>query len=224
MEEATLIDLHTHTTVSSGCSVLKPEDLIDAARGQNLDAVCVTDHFSIEGANATQQLGRKMGFPVLRGVEARTDFGDMLVFGYYQDIREGISLRDLCWCVHKAGGLVFAAHPFQTGGGPSLALTFRQRGRDLSEDWDTMRILQELDGVEIINGQVAAGANAQAQVLADHLGVPGIGGSDAHAIGMVGSAATRFGRRIRSDAELVAALGSGEYSAVRLRDCDGDGV
>jgi hypothetical protein len=32
-----------------------------------------------------------MNFPVFRGIEARSDFGDMLVFGYYKDIPEGIS-------------------------------------------------------------------------------------------------------------------------------------
>ena len=212
-----MIDLHTHTTVSSGCSVLEPEALIEAARREGLDAVCVTDHFSIEGANLTQELGRAMGFPVFRAVEARTTLGDMLVFGAYENIPEGIPLEDLCRCVHEAGGLVFSAHPFHTGGGPSLTLSLRERGRDLSKDWDRVPILRELDGVEVLNGQVAADANARAQTLARQLGVPGIGGSDAHGVDMVGSAATRFARPIRSDAELVEALRSAAYAAVRLR-------
>jgi hypothetical protein len=215
--EGTLIDLHTHTTVSSGCSVLEPEALIEAAMREGLDAICVTDHFSIEGANVTQELGRAMGFPVFRAVEARTTLGDMLVFGTYRDIPEGISLEDLCWCVHGAGGLVFAAHPFHTGGGPSLTLGFRERGLDLGEDWDQVAVLRELDGIEVVNGQVAADANAQAQTLAHQLGVPGVGGSDAHAVDMVGSAATRFARPVRSEAELVAALRGEAYAAVRLR-------
>jgi len=215
--KATLIDLHSHTTISSGCSVLEPKELIETARCRGLDAVCVTDHFSIEGANVTQQLGQDMGFPVFRGVEARTSLGDMLVFGYYRDIPEGISLEDLCWYVHEVGGLVFAAHPFHTGGGPSLTLGFQERGYDLKEDWDRVEVLQELDGVETANGQVGADANAQAETLARRLDVPGIGGSDAHAADMVGRAATRFARSVRSDADLVAALRGEDYLAVRLR-------
>ena len=223
MEGMTLIDLHTHTTISSGCSVLEPEDLIEAARRRGLDAICVTDHYFIEGANVTQRLGREMEFPVFRGVEARTNLGDMLVFGYYRDIPEGISLQDLCWYVHEVGGLVFAAHPFHTGGGPSLTLAFQERGRDLREDWDRVEVLRELDGVETLNGQVEADVNAQARALARELGVPGVGGSDAHAAHMVGSAATRFARSVRSEADLLAALKDGSYSPLRLRGRDGGG-
>lgn len=218
MTNGTLIDLHAHTTVSSGCSILEPRALIEAARRRGLDAVCVTDHFSIEGAETTQQLGREIGFPIYRAVEARTDLGDMLVFGYYRDIPEGIPFQDLCWYVHEVGGLVFAAHPFHTGGGPSLLLAFRDRGLDLDEDWKSVDALRELDGVETLNGQVSADVNARADTLARRLGVPGIGGSDAHAVDMVGVAATRFARPINSDAELVAALKDGGYSPVRLRD------
>jgi hypothetical protein len=211
-----LIDLHTHTTVSSGCSIMSPEGLIDAARRRALDAVCVTDHFSIEGANVTQDLAREKDFPVFRAVEARTDWGDMLVFGYYQDIPEGISLQDLCWFVHEVGGLVFVAHPFHRGGGPSLTLSFEARGLDLETDWEQVGVLEELDGVETLNGNVSARDNGAARRLARRLGVPGIGGSDAHAVGMVGSAATRFSSPIGSDAELVSALRDGEYAPVRL--------
>jgi len=211
-----LIDLHTHTTVSSGCSIMRPEELIEAARRRDVDAVCVTDHFSIEGANVTQRLGRERGFPVFRAVEARTNWGDMLVFGYYRDIPEGISLDDLCRSVHEAEGLVFVAHPFHTGGGPSLTLSFQDRGLDLETDWDQVRALGAVDGVETLNGNVHPDDNARARALACGLEVPGIGGSDAHAVHMVGSAATRFSRPIRSDADLVAALKGGEYRPVRL--------
>jgi hypothetical protein len=211
-----LIDLHTHTTVSSGCSIMSPEGLIEAARHREVDAVCVTDHFSIEGANVTQDLARKLDYPVFRAVEARTDWGDMLVFGYYQDIPEGISLQDLCWFAHEVGGLVFVAHPFHRGGGPSLTLSFEGRGLDLETDWDEVGVLKELDGVETLNGNVSDHDNARAVTLARRLGVPGIGGSDAHAVGMVGSAATRFSSPVGSDAELVVALRIGEYAPVRL--------
>ena len=218
MERGTLIDLHTHTTISSGCSVMEPQALIEAANREDLDAICVTDHFFIKGANVTKALGRDIGFPVLRGVEARTDLGDMLVFGYYRDIPEGISLEDLCRYVHEVGGLVFAAHPFHTRGGPSLVLEFSKRGLDLNADWHRVDVLRELDGVETINGQVGDDANVQAEALAHDLRVPGIAGSDAHAVDMVGTAATRFAQPVRSDAELVAALKSGDYEALRLTD------
>ena len=80
-----------------------------------------------------------------------------------------------------------------------------------------MAVLRELDGIEILNGQVEDRVNAKANRLASWLKKPGIGGSDAHSVNMVGKAATRFPQPIRNDTELVAALRSGDYAPVRLR-------
>jgi len=209
--------MHNHTNVSSPCSLLSPEELIEAARSRGLDAICVTEHLFIEGANVAQEIGRRMNFPVFRGVEARSEFGDMLVFGYYKDIPEGISLDNLCWCVHETGGLIFVAHPYHTKGGCNLYASMRGRGLDLDADWDKVRVLQILDGVEVINGQVDDETNEKARILAARLNVPGIGGSDSHAADMIATAATRFEQPIRSDEELVEVLKNGRYRAMRLR-------
>ena len=212
-----MIDMHNHTKTSSPCSLLSPEELIETARSRGLDGICVTEHLDIEGANVAQELGRKMNFPVFRGVEARSEFGDMLVFGYYKDIPDGISLDDLCWYVHEVGGMIFVAHPYHKRGGWNLYTSMRHQGLDLDADWGKVRVLQELNGVEVINGQVADGANEKARLLAARLNVPGIGGSDSHAVDMIGRAVTRFDRQIASDEELVEALKNGHYKAMRLR-------
>lgn len=211
-----LIDLHNHTTLSSPCSRLSAEELIEVARRSSLDGICVTDHLYIEGANAAQAIGFRLGFPVFRGVEARTDMGDMLVFGYYKDIPENTPLEDLIPQVHSVGGVIYVAHPYHTTGGWNLYAGMRRRGLDLDNDWSQVPALRGLDGVEVINGQVDASKNEQARGLAARLNVPGIGGSDSHAVKMVGQAATRFQTPIRSDEELVAALKSGRFQAVRL--------
>ena len=130
-----LIDLHNHTSVSSSCSLLSTEELIEAARVSGLDGICVTDHLVIEGAEVAQEYGRKVGFTVFRGIEARSRLGDMLVFGLYEDIPEGISLDDLCWQVHQVGGVLFAAHPFHTTGGANLYASLLGQGLDLEMDW-----------------------------------------------------------------------------------------
>ena len=215
-KDTMLIDMHNHTTISSYCSGLSPGELIETARARGLDGVCVTEHLLIEGADATQALGRELGFPVFRGIEARTDLGDVLVFGYYRDIPEGISLDDLSAAVHDVGGLVFVAHPYHTTGGWNLYASMQSRGLDLDRDWHSVRALRELDGVEVINAQVDDERNERARQLAAKLDVPGIAGSDSHAARMVARAATRFDRVIRTDEELVAALKSGRFEAVRL--------
>jgi predicted metal-dependent phosphoesterase TrpH len=211
-----LIDMHNHTRVSSPCSLLSAPELIEAARARGLDAICVTEHLYVEGANVAQEIGRQVGFPVFRGVEARTDLGDMLVFGYYRDIPQGISLEELCTKVHQVGGLVFVAHPYHEAGGWNLVASMRARGLDLDTDWDRLPVLKELDGVEILNGQVADEINGKARLLAARLQLPGIGGSDSHLVRMVGAAATRFEAWIQSEEQLIAALKSGRFEAIRL--------
>ncbi len=213
-----LIDLHNHTTIGSPCSALSPEELVETAKASGLDAICVTDHQFIQGADMTRKIGVKMGFPVFRGIEARTEMGDMLVYGYYEDIPEWLPLEDLFRLVHPVGAVVFAAHPFHTSGGWNLhdALIL-QEGRRLDREEKTSPHLSPLNGIEVINGQVSVENNAKARELADRLGVPGIGGSDAHQPGMIGRAATEFADPIDSDEALVRALKAGRYTAVQLR-------
>jgi predicted metal-dependent phosphoesterase TrpH len=211
-----LIDMHNHTNISSPCSVLTPEELIARAKGIGLDAICVTEHDLIEGANVAREIGLRMGFPVFRGIEARSEFGDRLVFGYYRDIPEGIPLDELCRYVHEVGGAIFVAHPYHVSGGWNLYLSMKARGLDLDRDWSKVEVLKELNGVEILNGQVAEEVNEKARQLARWLKVNGIGGSDAHGSEMIGKAATRFKRRIRTEEELVDALRKGDYQAVKF--------
>ena len=71
-----------------------------------MDAICVTEHLYVEGANVAQEIGRQVGFPVFRGVEARTDLGDMLVFienFTFTIITEviiiSVSYTSICWAI-----------------------------------------------------------------------------------------------------------------------------
>jgi predicted metal-dependent phosphoesterase TrpH len=200
-----VIDMHNHTNISSPCSYLSPEELVETAKQSWLDAICVTEHSVIEGANLAQAVGRKMNYPVFRGVEARSDLGDMLVFGYYHDIPDGIRLEDLCSLVHGAGGVVFAAHPYRLGS-PGLYPNMMAFGLDLEKQWDSLKSLHALDGVETINGNASVECNKKASLLATRLNKPGIGGSDAHFVHMIAKTATWFEKSIRTEDDLVEAL------------------
>ncbi len=213
-----LIDMHNHTTISSSCSLLTPEELIITARLTSLDAICVTEHSRLEGAEVARELGFKLNFPVFRGIEARTDLGDMLVFGWYKDIPDGVPLADLCSEVFAGGGVIFAAHPFHTRGGWNLYSAMMLRGIDLTDFTREFEVLKRLTGIEIVNGNVRRETNELAGTLASTLGLPGIGGSDAHEISMIGKAATFFKNEIKTESELVQSLKNGSYEALRLRN------
>lgn len=211
-----IIDLHTHTQEYSSCSHLPVEELINRAMAVGLDGVAVTDHSRIGGAEAVQELGAKYGFPVFRGVEVHTTLGDILVFGLYRDFPWEVDGRRLLGMVEEAGGVAVAAHPFRAGG-YALGQTLRMARIPLARALDWCPELRWLAAVEVLNDHCDDGEASQARRLARALGLPGVGGSDAHFASEVGSAATLFPDPISTDEELIAALRAGRCFPTRLR-------
>lgn len=209
-----LIDLHSHTYPCSPCSTVSAEELIERAKEIGLDAICVTEHLSVEGANYAQDLGRQKGFLVLRGVEARTTLGDLLVYGCYRDFPEGVSGEEVCRIANEVGGIVIPAHPFRVGGGWALHWYLRENRLSLTEELTQIPALQGFTAVEVLNSQCTPEENGEAKQLAEILGLPGTGGSDAHSVDRIGMCATWFQDEIYSDEELVMALKSGQYQAI----------
>jgi predicted metal-dependent phosphoesterase TrpH len=216
---ASLIDLHTHTSYSSPCSHMTAGELIEAAIEAGLDGLAVTEHRVIEGAEVAQDLARrKYGFPVFCGVEAQaTIFGDVLVFGCYQDFRPRIPWPDLRQIVAEEGGVLIPAHPFRRWDALALWNYLEELALPLNGRLAQMGFLQGLTAIEVQNGGCRPDENDEAAALARVLALPGIGGSDAHSAAKVGRAATWFPDRITTDAELVAALKQGSYRAVDRR-------
>jgi len=211
-----IIDLHTHTQEYSSCSYLPMEKLIQQAMAVGLDGVAVTDHSRIGGAEEAQVLGAKHGFPVFRGVEVHTTLGDILVFGLYRDFPSEVDGRRLLRMVEEAGGGAIAAHPFR-GGSYSLGEALRMAGVPIQGALDWRPELRRLAAVEVLNHHGDGGEASRARRLARALGLPAVGGSDAHFAEELGSVATLFRDDIRTDEELVAALRAGRCSAARLR-------
>lgn len=61
------IDLHTHSTFSDG--TLTPTQLITLAKKQNLYAIALTDHDTIEGLPEALEAGEKQQISVISGIE-----------------------------------------------------------------------------------------------------------------------------------------------------------
>lgn len=199
-----LIDLHVHTQISSPCSRIHPRELIMAAREMGLDAVCVTEHEEMEGAQVTWELGREMGFPVLRGVEVYTDFGDMLVFGLFEpEFPLQVPFEDLLRRVREAEGIIIPAHPCRSDRGFHDKL-----GREKAEF-----LLGSVDALEVRNGGNAVEANLRAEAVASEYGLPGVGKSDAHFLMQVGRCLTVFERDIESEEDLVREIKAGRCRA-----------
>lgn len=61
-------DLHTHSVYSDGSQSVQA--LIAEARERGLSGIAITDHDSLRQLSSVRAEARKMGFPVIAGVEA----------------------------------------------------------------------------------------------------------------------------------------------------------
>ena len=191
-----LIELPCHTAPRSGCSSLTPERLVHLARERGLDAVCLTEHDVAWPEAEVASLRDRTGFFVFAGVEYTTEVGHVLAFG--ADGWTGGAFSDLSRWTASRGGLLFLAHPFREPRRPRL------------------EVPEGLASIEAMNGSDGLLAASAARGIAGKFPLPPIGGSDAHGPAEVGRAATRFYRRVSSQAELLEELAAGRYEAVWL--------
>ncbi|MBW1801287.1 MAG: PHP domain-containing protein [Deltaproteobacteria bacterium] len=207
-----ILDLHVHTTAGSSCSNAPVDALIDEAKMIGLDGICLTDHNHLWDPHDIEDLRQRHGFLVLRGNEITTDQGDMLVFGLDRDIRGIVTLEKLREGVTGAHGFIIVAHPFRgflTFGVGQLGLTPAKAAE--------RSLFRYVDAVEAMNSKVTEKENRFAADVAEKLGLPITGGSDAHEVGEAGIYATRFDVPIGCEGDLVEALHGGRYSPVAYR-------
>ncbi|MGW8323245.1 MAG: PHP-associated domain-containing protein, partial [Thermodesulfobacteriota bacterium] len=182
-----------------------PSRLVDRAHKRKLDGFAATNHNSVEAAEECVEYGRKVGFPVFRGVEISTDRGHLLVYGIGDDSWEPTVISGLPSAIEvlarvdRSRVAVFLAHPFFD----SFHVT-----RDA-----LMSFLVHVDGVESINGSKHLVNRIYQEKMGDAK-VPCIGGSDAHEPGNLGDAYTEFESTVFSDTDLVRELKYGNIRPV----------
>ena len=64
------IDLHNHTFHSDG--ILSEEELVKRAVLNHVDIFALTDHDSVFGCDKTEEIGKKYGVRVIKGLELST--------------------------------------------------------------------------------------------------------------------------------------------------------
>jgi len=207
------IDLHIHTAPLSACSYIDPRELIREARRLKLDGICLTEHQVVWDPAEVNALAEEAGIRIFRGNEFTTNQGDILVFGFYEDIKELLLIQDLRDKVTADGGYMIAAHPFRgfkTFGIGQLQMTVEQAAK--------RKVLEFVDAVEIGNGKLSPDENDMARKVAEKLGLPGTGGSDAHRIDEIATWITVFDNDIADENELLQELHAGRFRAQRTED------
>jgi len=164
-----VIDPHIHTN-SSPDSTITSNQLLDGMLASGINAIAVTDHDTMEGYRRLKHSCAFREFLMIPGIEVTTDLGDIIVLGLEDPpiTKDAELLIDLA---HEAGGLVVAPHPFD---GSRVSL---------GERCGTLKV----DLIETANGKCRSDSNRQAKEFSAVLGLPGIGGSDAHDRSQIGT-------------------------------------
>lgn len=204
-------DLHIHSQWSDGLDTVG-RILEYVAEHTALDVVAMTDHDDVRGALEARELAARRGYrlAVVPGVEVTTRAGHLLALFVERPIP---MLRSLEWTldeVHAQGGLAVVPHPMSwlilSVGRRALLRVARRRSEGLY-----------FDGIELAGpswaGRVAARRAALLNAALLHL--PSLGGSDAHARTLVGTAVTCFPGRTAED--LRRAILAGETRHVGRR-------
>jgi len=183
------VDLHMHTDHSHDCAT-PVEVLLATAREQGLGAIAVTDHNEISGALEASAQAERLGsdppgshrpLKVIVAEEVKTA-GEGEVIGLFikEKIPRGLSLEETVAEIRRQGGLVYVPHPFD-------------RMHSVPDYEHLLKILDDVDAIEIFNPRVAIGAfNEEAARFAAKYRIPAGAGSDSHVAQGLGSVRIRM--------------------------------
>jgi predicted metal-dependent phosphoesterase TrpH len=187
-------DLHIHSTTGDGlASVVEIVDYAEHRLG--LDIIAITDHDEIRGALEAREYAARRGYrvQVITGTEVTTRHGHLLCYGVERTYRYLGSLPATIEAVRADGGWVVVPHPLSW---LTLSVSERRLRDLLARGGDYVP-----DAVEVLNPSVS-GRVAHRRVLELNRTVWGLaefGGSDAHALQLVGTAVTTFPGRTIAD-------------------------
>lgn len=197
------LDLHIHT-YESGDNDSDPQEVVAHAIDQGLHGIAFTEHSSFEASDYAGVLREKYSSSllILRGVEFSATEGHVLVYGVNTDRLSlwGAPVQELISAVTKEGGVIVPAHPFRGGSGMGGLL----------------HKLSGITAVEGYNGCNLHAMNVKALEAAHELGLPYIGGSDAHSPQEVGKCYTEF-EDVVTEENFLDSLREGRFHGVDQR-------
>lgn len=212
-----MIDLHTHTYPKSDDAFTGVDELIEGAKAAGLDGICLTEHDTFWDAEEVSALCRKHGFLILPGSEINTDMGHVLVFGLERYVFGYHKPAQLQEAAQESGAALIAAHPYrrrflaEPGQDPAAR-------REMLERAGGDGLFKFCDAIESLNGRGTTADNQFSHDLGELLGARTTGGSDAHRVSQLGTAATRFQHPITGLDDLIRELREGRFEAVPRPD------
>jgi predicted metal-dependent phosphoesterase TrpH len=205
------IDLHAHTAPRSNCSRTTLEELVESARTNGLDALCITEHDVRWPGDELADASRMLAFPLIPGVELTTDVGHVLVFGPLEKpLWLGYKLEELVEeCEHSDTALVLP-HPLRRYAGERAI-----RGGRVPPRPDEVAVLPQWEAVHAVEVASTQTTSLEHALTAAALAVaprPTVASSDAHGPGLAGRYATEVDGTIRTAEDLAAAIRAGHVA------------
>ncbi len=168
-------DLHMHTKYSFDCTT-SPETIIKRCQRVSVNCIAVADHGTTEGAIRVKEIAP---FMVIVAEEILTPLGEIMGMFLTETIPSNISVDEAIRRIKAQNGLVCLPHPFD-----------RMRGINDRGFGEIMRLLPQIDVIEVFNSRAMhlGNSNAKALAFATEHGLLKSAGSDAHTAGEIGHA------------------------------------
>lgn len=181
-------DLHIHS--DAGDALPAPRDILDYVEEHtDLDVIAITDHDEVQGALEAREIAARRGyrFQLVVGTEVTTIAGHLLALFVEERLPMFQSLERTIEAVHRQGGLCIAPHPMSWLAFSIGEVLLRRYSQHPSPALC-------LDGLEGFNPSVAGWVchKRALDLNATTLGLPELGGSDAHQLQQIGTAYTLF--------------------------------
>jgi predicted metal-dependent phosphoesterase TrpH len=191
-----ILDPHIHSNYS-GDATPTPAQIINRSKEIGLDAIAIADHNTLKGSQEALKIAEKMDdFLVIPAMEVTTTKGHIVALGITEEVQKGKSPEETIVDIRSHGGIAIVPHPF---------VRYREGLCDYVEDLD-------IDAIETLNSRYIFGiSNWRARKLAEKMGIPQIGSSDAHFLGAIGSCVTELEADLTTDSVIRAIL-SGKTS------------
>ncbi len=221
-----IYDTHVHSQECSACSHSSAREMVRVYKAAGYSGIVLTNHFYRGNTAVDRNLpwkdfasayyntyleakdeGDKLDFDVIFGIEEYIgDHKEYLIYNIDLDFllknpdMPKLSVEELCRRVHDAGGFVSFAHPYR----------FRSEYMDRFVEPD----FSYVDAIEAVNACNTPEQNERAIAAAKELGLVVTCGSDTHKSDQIvvgkSIAGMAFSHRVKTGAELVAALNESE--------------
>lgn len=177
--------VHSHHSKDGKGTVM---ELALTAQERGMHGFALTDHDTVAGHAEIQAAMEATGLMILGGIEVTSAEGHVLAYHVAENVAKGMSFADTVAAIEAQGGLAVPAHPLRmfSGIGPTGLAQRHEEGH--------------IHAVEGRNARERPLVQGNTERVVAALGLPAVGGSDAHWVEDIGTAYTIFDHA-PSDAE-----------------------